>query len=491
MKGFTRKEFIEHLASKTKDWELVGEYTNALTRTEFLHKPCGHTYLKTPYNVTSKPHMCQFCNADRLRGKDAFLKKVRAKVDYEVLGEYKNNRTKILIRHKVCGKTFETAPYNFIKTPEGCPHCVGKTIANAVTWTHERFLQEAGERCDEYEFLEEYKNFITPIRVRHIPCGEEFKVTPCNFLRGSRCPSCKYSTGEGQVYRWLRKLLPLEVIEHDTRTLLAHGRELDIWFPDRKFAIEYDGTAFHNVDALMRSHPKWTEQEAANYHKWKTDECEKQGIRLVHIFEDEWLEHREIVEDKLRAIFKCPMERLYARKLKLAVIPKSEARDFLKKNHIQGPTKTVISVGLYNGERLVAVQSFARYTRAKKINAWELVRYATELGVQVVGGFSRCLKWFEREYTPNEVISFADRRWCDPFSNVYKANGFIKDAIVPKSYWYVKPPKRFHKSGFRKSKFKKKYPKIYSPDKTEKQMAQEAKLHRMYDCGLIRYSKRY
>ena len=28
-------------------------------------------------------------------------------------------------------------------------------------------------------------------------------------------------------------------------------------------------------------------------------------------------------------------------------------------------------------------------------------------------------------------------------------------------------------------------------NKTEKEMAQEAKLHRIYDCGLIRYSKKY
>lgn len=491
MKGFTREEFIRHLSTKTQDWELIGDYKNALTRTEFRHKPCGHTYLKTPYNVTSKPNMCQYCNANRLRGADLFFRRIKDKTDYEVLGEYKNNRTKILVRHKVCGKEFYTTPYNFAKTKEGCPHCVGKTIANAVTWTHERFLQEAGERLEEYEFLEKYKTFTTPIKVKHLPCGEEFMVTPCNFLRGSRCPSCKYSTGEGQVYRMLKKALPDEDIIHDDRHILPYGRELDIWFPNRKLAIEYDGLAFHSIEGLMRSHPKWDKQEAMSYHQWKTDECEKREIRLIHIFEDEWLEHREIVEDKLKAILHIPMARYYARSLQLKVVPKPEAKKFLEENHIQGSTKTVISIGLYSGEELLAVQSFNRYTRMKKINAWELVRYATKLGTQVVGGFSRCLTWFEREYKPNEVISFADRRWSDPFSNVYERNGFIKDKQVPKSYWYVKPPKRFHKFGFRKSKFKSKHPEIYSPDKTEAEMAKELGLQRIYDCGLIRYHKLY
>ena len=120
-----------------------------------------------------------------------------------------------------------------------------------------------------------------------------------------------------------------------------------------------------------------------------------------------------------------------------------------------------------------------------------MVRYATLLGTQIVGGFSRCLKWFERNYSPKEVISFADLRWCDRDGNVYLANGFEPTGEVEKKYWYVKPPKRFHKSDFRKRKFKSQYPEIYSPDKTEAEMAKELGLQRIYDCGLIRYHKLY
>ena len=96
MKGFTTEEFKQHLANKAPNWELAGEYTNALTRTKFRHKICGNTYLKTPYNVTSKPHMCQFCNANKLRGEALFKKRVASKPNYEILDEYKNNRTKII-----------------------------------------------------------------------------------------------------------------------------------------------------------------------------------------------------------------------------------------------------------------------------------------------------------------------------------------------------------------------------------------------------------
>lgn len=491
MKGFTREEFIEHLASKTKDWVLIGDYKNSLARTEFKHIPCGHTYIKTPYNVTSKPRMCKFCNANRLRGEVEFRERVKDKTDYEILGEYKNNRTKILVRHKKCGKTFETVPYNFLKTDEGCPHCVGDTIAKAVAWTNEKFLSEIGERKDEYAFLEEYKNFATPIKVKHLVCGEAFRVSPSNFLRGSRCPSCKYSTGEGQVFRMLKTQFPDEDMQHGNRKILPHGRELDIWLPNHNLAIEYDGLAFHSVKGLLRSHPKWSEPEAANYQKWKTDECEKLGIRLIHIFEDEWLEHPEIVEDKLRAILHAPMKRYYARKLQIKPVPREVADEFYEANHIQGKTNVSVSVGLYDGNELLALQSFLPYTRKKMDGAWELVRYATKLGVHIIGGFSKCLKWFEREHSPNAVVSFADRRWCDPFSNVYESSGFVNDGKAPKSYWYVKAPKRYHKASFRKDRIKVKFPKVYSPAKTEAQMMKEIGLQRIYDCGLIRYIKYY
>lgn len=489
MKRFTREEFVKHLASKTQDWELIGDYTNSLTRTKFLHKPCGHTYLKTPYNVTSKPHMCRFCNANNLRGETLFKKRVAAKKDYEILGEYKNNRTKILIRHKVCGKTFMSNAGNFMRAKEGCPYCTGDTISKSRTWTHERFVEAVGERADEYEFLTRYVDAHTKIKIRHC-CGNEFEMTPDSFLRGGRCGVCKYSTGEGQVCRFIKEIIPSESVVQSERGILPNRSEIDIYIPGRRLGIEYDGLIYHTVEHFLHDkRRKWTKSKAQGRQEWKTNECEKQGIRLIHIFEDEWLEHQDIVEDKLRAVLKLPMHRYYARKLDIKIVPRGEADKFYDANHIQGKTNVSISIGLYNGDELVALQSFLPYTRKKAENTWELVRYATRLGVHVVGGFSRCLKWFEREYAPNEIISFADRRWCDPASNVYESNGFVKDGRVSRSYWYVKAPKRFHKAKFRKSKFKSAYPKIYSPEKTESQMAKEAGLQRIYDCGLIRYSK--
>lgn len=490
MKRFSRDEFVKHLAKMAPDWELLGNYSNILTRTEFRHKKCGRKILKTPYIVVSKPNSCRFCNAKKLAAPEAFYQAASKKKDYEVLGEYVNSRSKILIRHKVCGNEFEAVAGNFLKTDEGCPFCKAKTISKKRTWTHERFLESIGERALEYEFLTEYVDAHTPIKVRHC-CGSEFEITPDSFLRGGRCKVCKYSTGEGDLLRKLRKLTNYEIIQSERR-ILPNRSEIDLYIPDLKLGIEYDGLVYHTIEHFLGDNKRgWTKHKAIYRHLWKTEECAKRGIRLIHVFEDEWLEHPDIVIDKISAAMRIPCERIFARNLVAKQVNQQEADRFLEANHIQGKTVSTVSVGLFYGDRMVAVQSFVPYTRKKLDGAWELVRYSTLLGTQVVGGFSKCLKWFERNYNPKEVISFADKRWCDPQSNVYQTNGFVHDGDTPPSYWWVKPPKRWHKSTLRKMRIKNKFPDIYSPDKTEAQMASEAGFKRIYDCGLMRYRKVY
>ena len=41
-----------------------------------------------------------------------------------------------------------------------------------------------------YEIIGDYVNNKTPLTVRHLDCGKEFKVTSTNLRGGSRCPYC-------------------------------------------------------------------------------------------------------------------------------------------------------------------------------------------------------------------------------------------------------------------------------------------------------------
>lgn len=66
------------------------------------------------------------------------------------------------------------------------------------------------------------------------------------------------------------------------------GKELDVYIPDLKIAIEYDGAYWHS--------------DVNNYFKYK--ECRKQGIRLIHIIENTWLQKKRNSKKCFKLSFK-------------------------------------------------------------------------------------------------------------------------------------------------------------------------------------------
>ncbi len=76
---------------------------------------------------------------------------------------------------------------------------------------------------------------------------------------------------------------------------IIHPHELDIYIPEHKLAIEFNGNYWHS---------KYCE----NYHLNKTELCKKKDIQLFHIFENEWLNPsknkiwKNIINNKLKNI---------------------------------------------------------------------------------------------------------------------------------------------------------------------------------------------
>ena len=65
-------------------------------------------------------------------------------------------------------------------------------------------------------------------------------------------------------------------IQTNKRTTLDNEFELDIYLPKLKLAFEFNGIWWHNE--LHKEN---------NYHLKKTELCEKKGIQLIHIYEDD------------------------------------------------------------------------------------------------------------------------------------------------------------------------------------------------------------
>lgn len=100
--------------------------------------------------------------------------------------------------------------------------------------TNNKFILEVFSLVkDEYVFLEKYISTHTPIFVKHNKCGNIYKVSPANFLRGKRCPKCYLESKlrskfefENQFYNVAQNeyLLLSEYMGSDKKIKVRHNR---------------------------------------------------------------------------------------------------------------------------------------------------------------------------------------------------------------------------------------------------------------------------
>jgi hypothetical protein len=186
-----------------------------------------------------------------------------------------------------------------------------------------------------------------------------------------------------------------------------------------------------------------------------------------------------IIKKKIRHILGKSIDpTLYARKCKLKCILIEEKKSFLNQYHIQGNCNSSLNLGLYYEEDLVAVMAFQK----SDLN-YELTRYATKYNV--VGGFSKLLEFFKRNYDWEQIVTFADLRWHN--GDVYHKSGFVVDKILRPDYSYVIKNKRYHKFNFRHDRLQKLFPNKYDPSLSERENMEKIGIDRIYDCGKIRF----
>lgn len=278
----------------------------------------------------------------------------------------------------------------------------------------------------------------------------------------------KVSNEEKSLLEFIVGIYSGEIISSN-RSIL-NGKELDIYLPEKNIAIEYNGLYSHY-------YRPWESSESlikdSAYHLNKTLQCESEGIQLIHLFSDEWLIKRSIVESILKSKLGIN-ERIYARKCKIDEVDTHTKNIFLNSYHIQGEDKSKIKLCLKYNEEILCVMTFTN-SRFNKNYKWELSRFCTKSGYNVIGGFTKLLSHF-RKSNIGSIISYADRRYSN--GNVYRTNGFDLIHINSPSYYYVdKNCLERHN----RMKFQKKYIDAY--DCTEYEKARELGFNKIFDCG--------
>lgn len=310
-------------------------------------------------------------------------------------------------------------------------------------------------------------------------CGHEFERT-LQSLACAVCPRCKPPSWVASAETQIREFIASLGIgtEGSVRDRIP-PYELDIVIEPSGLAIEYNGLYWH---------AEISQGKTRSYHVNKLNMAAKAGLRLVSIFEDEWLQKREIVQNRLRYILGKAPRGPSARQCTLTSIGAPAARIFLEANHIQGGSAGLGSVryGAFDGDRLVAAMTFCRPRIALGGSGgadYELLRFATDGSVHA-GLASRMFKRFLTDYQPNSVVSYADLRWSD--GGLYRRLGFDLVGRTEPGYWYTKDyVSRNHRYRFTKQVIVEKLG--GDPALSEWQNMKAMGYDRIWDCGSLKF----
>lgn len=296
--------------------------------------------------------------------------------------------------------------------------------------------------------------------VRDCTVGEYFKLHDIQVKRHFQ------SSAERELTDFLTNLN----ISFETRNRSIIGRELDIVIEGR-LAIEYNGLYWHS---------ELSKKDAKTTHQVKYLLCKANNIRLLNIFENEWVNNKELIKKKILNILGYGNQHtVYARKTSIIEVSTKDKSAFFEANHIQGDGPSSINYGLvYDGELLACIGFI------KQKNQFILNRYATKCNIP--GGFTKLLTHFENEYNTPHIVTFADLRWSN--GDLYTKTNFTLDAELPPDYYWCKGIRLWHKFNWRHTSGLKMLP-DYDSNKTEVENMHQHGFYRIWDCGKLRFTK--
>ena len=377
----------------------------------------------------------------------------------EYLKEHPEDKELFSYANKTIQLQYETDTSKFIT----CPIC-GKKLRR-IDWRH---LNKHGISYEE--FMKAYTGSTVSDETHAILRNKTIEQNKTMKFQNR-------SKAELEIEQWIRS----HGIAVNEKRKMIEGHEVDIYMPEIKMGIEYDGMLYHTEEY----------GKGKKYHLEKTEVCERNGIGLIHVFEDEYKNKKQVVLSKIGRKTGCDskLPRIGARKCVVREISSDEAIEFMSIHSINGPSNSTIHIGGFYDGRLIAVMSF----REEKDESWEMTGFATNIILICQGMGGKLFKYFTRNYKPQMVVSYADRRWTVNYdNNLYTKIGFVIGRTIPPSYKYVgKGPKTYYRLNSYASKKESLMGMdrkgVLSPNMSEEEMRLKLGLKKIWDCGLIEY----
>lgn len=269
----------------------------------------------------------------------------------------------------------------------------------------------------------------------------------------------KSSKDERNLFEFIQNL-GIKNIKKNDRTVLQ-GKELDIYLPEEKLAIEYNGCLWHSN--------KFGKEK--NYHLEKTINCNKKGIELIHIFEDELNYNKDETLSKIK-------RKLITEKNELtnSAVKRISKKEFA----LYYPNKDFLETGakyyaVYNNKKMVSEIALKK----KDSNSCNLYNFFVANDIMnETECFKMLLDFIAKNENYNEFYSELDLRFYNGNNNNYLLKyGFVKIKDNPPRKWLLNSKlnrcKRFEDSLKNKKLFK--------------EELKNDKVYEIYDCGVSTY----
>jgi len=331
------------------------------------------------------------------------------------------------------------------------------------------------------------------VKLKCIKCGSILE----KYLHNGKwqdiyCKGCYGEAGiskeEKEIVKWLKSIYNENIIENQKMPF-----ELDIFLPKHILGIEYHGIFWHSFGKTNGIGNNYKNETKYKYnHLKKLEKCNAANINLLQIFSNEWQNavKQNIWKSMILNRLKLNQNKIFARKCIIKEIDNTTKNNFLNLNHLQGQDNSRIAAGLYFNDELVALSTFAK-SRFNKKYEWELVRFCSKINTNVIGAASRLLKYFEKNYNPKSLISYADRRFSN--GNTYRQLGFIHSHFSVPNYFYIKPTafEIIPRMTAQKHRLFKLLGDKFDQTHTEAENMFLAGYRRVWDCGHFVFAKTY
>ena len=423
---FSTEDFIDKARSvhgDKYDYSKV-EYTNNKNKITIICKEHGE-FQQTPYSHL-EGHGCFPCSRNRANdmmrhSTEEFIKKAKEihgdKYNYSKV-EYVTTNKNVTIICKEHGE-FQQTPYSHLKS-NGCNKCTFRDLGVSQRSNTEDFIQKSKEiHGDKYDYsLVNYTKNDSKVTII-CPIHGEFEQTPKLHIQGSICYKCTYNASKMEIEfgDFIKSFYFGEVITNSRSIIYPY--ELDIFLPEFNLGIEINGMYWHSE--------KFKEKKA---HLDKYNLCKEKGIRLISIWEWEYLKNKDKIENFIKNLISEKIK-LQARKLQIKEVSIEKQRKFLESNHLQGYVSCSLAFGLYFKDELIQLMTLRAKDKKNKI--FEIGRLATKVGYSVTGGAERLFKNLQKMIDFKEIISYNN---MDKFTGeVYERLGLTFESITIPYGW--------------------------------------------------------